>query len=445
MKKSYAFASILLSAVLFSGISAPCCAAVETEEGPEPSVRIEGGGFTLRTGSHEKYLDGAADGSFQPAQPLTRAQAAALLYGLSEAPPLSFTVFPDVPVNAWYAQAAGAVADAGLIACDETGAFRPDGPLTRKECAVLLAAFLPAPEIFYDLPDVAIDDPADEAVCAVIQYGLLSCDETGAFRPDGPLTRAEAAVAFNRLLGRSPNPSAIASAARMRVFPDVPKDHWAYAQIIEATTTHECMALENNPYEVWSSFVDESPKIADGFHSVDGWLYYALGGQYVASQTVGTLAFDANGRYTSGDTALDAKLAEIVRAQTTDAMSRDEKLRALYDYVSRNFTYIKRDLVAKDAAGWQTAYAASFFADGRGNCFSFAAAFQQLARAVGVEAETVVGNLGGNRQDHGWVEIVLDGATYVFDPELEMVYRGRGRGYDLFKFEYATAPFTYWK
>ena len=57
----------------------------------------------------------------------------------------------------------------------------------------------------------------------------------------------------------------------------------------------------------------------------------------------------------------------------------------------------------------------------------------------------MVGNLGKNRQVHGWVEIDLDGTTYVFDPELEMVYRGRGSSYNLFKITYQSAPFTYWK
>lgn len=429
MKKKRLLAGLLASAVLLNGVPAYAAAPAGT-----PSEH------------HEKYLDGAPDGRFEPAKPLSRAQAAVIVYRLlDDAPPVSGFPFPDVPANAWYAQAAGSLAAAGLLELDEAGRFRPDDPLTRRECASLLAGFLPPADVFYFFPDVPIDDPACEAVSAAVAHGLFSSDETGAFRPDDPLTRAEAAVVFNRLLGRAPDPVSLANAARMRVFPDVPTNHWAYAQIIEAATTHEALRLETAEFEIWSSFVEERPRIADGFHLVDGRLYFARDGQYVTSETVGGFAFDEAGQYTTGDPALDETLAGIIRAQTNDGMSRDERLRALYDYVSRNFTYIKRDLVSKSQTGWQPSYAAAFFADGRGNCFSFAAAFQQLARAVGVDARTVVGNLGKNRQVHGWVEIDLDGETFVFDPELETVYRGRGQSYDLFKFRYAAAPFSYWK
>lgn len=57
----------------------------------------------------------------------------------------------------------------------------------------------------------------------------------------------------------------------------------------------------------------------------------------------------------------------------------------------------------------------------------------------------MVGQLGKNRQPHGWVEISLDGVNAVYDPEIEMVYRGRGCAFDMFRFQYSAAPFDYWK
>lgn len=402
--------------------------------------------YTLRTGSHDKYLDGTPSGAYQPSAALTRAQAASIVYGLMEQPPaVRYGGFADVPAGAWYEQAAEALAAAGILPPDDTGRFRPSEPITRAECAVMLSHFLPPPQAVLSFADLPADAPEAGAVSAAAGQGLLSADDAGNFRPADPVTRAEAAVIFNRLLGRAPNPSELMSTPEMRVFADVPVNHWAYADILEATTTHSYVPVTGSQFERWTDFQREEARIADGFHNIDGWLYFARDGRYVAAETVGNFTFDENGRWTTGNSALDETLAGIVRAQIKDDMSRDEKLRILYNYIRDNFTYIKRGLVSKEQTGWQSEYAASFFADGRGNCFSFAAAFQQLCRSIGVDAVTVVGNLGKNRQPHGWVEITLDGVAAVYDPEIEMVYRGRGRTYDMFRFQYSAAPFDYWK
>ena len=403
------------------------------------------GAYTLRKESHEKYLDGTPAGAFQPSAVLTRAQAANLLYGLLEQPPAGDWQFTDIPAGAWYERAAKSLAWAGILPDDGSGRFRPDEPLTRKECAAMLAGFLEPATASYRFTDVPSESPEAGAIACAVAHGLFSADETGAFRPDFPMTRAETAVVFNHLLGRAPDAAELARTPEMRVFPDVNFDHWAYAAIMEATTTHTYTAVPGSPNERWTSFEREAARITDGFHSIDGWLYFARDGHFLTSQTVGSFTFGADGRYTTGNAALDQKLAEIIRTQTSGGMTRDETLRALYNYVRDNFTYIKRDLVSKGQTGWEPAYAERFFADGRGNCYGFAAAFQQLARAIGVEAVTVVGQLGKNRQPHGWVEISLDGVNAVYDPEIEMVYRGRGRAFDMFRFQYSAAPFDYWK
>ena len=126
-------------------------------------------------------------------------------------------------------------------------------------------------------------------------------------------------------------------------------------------------------------------------------------------------------------------------------MARDEKLRALYNYVRDNFTYLKRPLVDKDQTGWEPEYASAFLSMGKGNCFSFSALFCLLAREVGQPAYPVVGKLGKNASPHGWVEMALDGAVYMFDPQLEWRYlHDYGKsGYDLFKVLPQDARFIY--
>ena len=122
-------------------------------------------------------------------------------------------------------------------------------------------------------------------------------------------------------------------------------------------------------------------------------------------------------------------------------MTQNQKLRAVYGYVRDQFTYIKRKLIAKSQTGWEPAFAEAFLNDGRGNCFGYAATFCLLARELGYDARTVVGWLGKNRQPHGWVEIELDGTTYVSDAVLEMKYRSS----NFFQARYGSTRFDYYK
>lgn len=62
--------------------------------------------------------------------------------------------------------------------------------------------------------------------------GIVTGYEDGMFRPNGKLTRAEAAAMIYRLLGRGP-----LYGAQQR-WTDVPQSHWAFGYIQEATTDH---------------------------------------------------------------------------------------------------------------------------------------------------------------------------------------------------------------
>ena len=46
----------------------------------------------------------------------------------------------------------------------------------------------------------------------------------------------------------------------------------------------------------------------------------------------------------------------------------------------------------------------------------------QLARALGFDACVYSGTIGIADSEHGWVEMDIDGQTYVFDPEMEMAF-----------------------
>ena len=55
--------------------------------------------------------------------------------------------YPDVPNDAWYAEAVERVTDAGLMEGYEDGEFRPSHSLTRAEIATILARLLDKLEV----------------------------------------------------------------------------------------------------------------------------------------------------------------------------------------------------------------------------------------------------------------------------------------------------------
>jgi hypothetical protein len=398
----------------------------------------------LKTDSHTKFMNGNTKGLFQPYNTITRAEIAQVLYTLLVDVPVQGKSLADVPTDAWYAKAAEGLAALSIMNGDEKGNFRPDAPISRAECAVMLANFLPAAQKPVTYPDVPASHWAHTAISTAAASGIFTGHTDGTFAPGDAMTRAEAAAVFNRLLGRTPDANAIASAENLRLFPDVPKSHWAYTQIMEATVTHGHEAAAGG--ERWTSIETERNQLANGYYSIDGWLYRVQDGMFLRSVTMDSYTFDENGRYTTGYAALDTMLTDVIRQTTNDTMTLEQKLRALYNYVRDNFVYLGRAHVIKGQVGWEPEYAATFLETGKGNCFSYAAGYYMLVRELGVDANTVVGLVGRNRRPHGWVEIRLDGVNYMFDTELEMSYRRRGNySYDMFKMLAGHTPFIYEK
>ncbi len=64
-------------------------------------------------------------------------------------------------------------------------------------------------------------------------------------------------------------------------------------------------------------------------------------------------------------------------------------------------------------------YADYGFDNLKGNCYVMAATFCEMARTLGYEAKQISGKVplvSGGLGPHSWVEIIIDGITYVFDP-----------------------------
>ena len=78
----------------------------------------------------------------------------------------------------------------------------------------------------------------------------------------------------------------------------------------------------------------------------------------------------------------------------------------------------------------------------QGNCYVMAACFTYMARLLGYDAYFVEGWIG-DRYLHSWCEIVINGTTYVFDPNFENENPGRN-GYQITYGQSGTWKYTNW-
>lgn len=165
----------------------------------------------------------------------------------------------------------------------------------------------------------------------------------------------------------------------------------------------------------------------DGFVWDDGFLQAIDGdGNLRTDCWIGVLHIGKNGRYTSGSRELDELAAKIVLDNTNASMTRMEMLRAMYDYTMQHIRYVGlanyecSSQPAHGRDGWMPELAVSALENGYGNCYSYAAVFAALARAVGYQAYAVGGVVGATEDPHGWVQILDDdGNMWMNDPEIE--------------------------
>jgi hypothetical protein len=151
-----------------------------------------------------------SEGRFRPHQPITRAElAGALARAVHLEPPRSNPPeIADVAMSSPLAGDVVKVVSAGWMPLDASGAFAPDGTLTREQAAAVLvrAAHTDLPSLEQAVRTVAVDDAADitpdlrAAAVAALEAGLLTAGETR-FRPADALTRGEAAQALGRIIG----------------------------------------------------------------------------------------------------------------------------------------------------------------------------------------------------------------------------------------------------
>lgn len=402
-------------------------------------------GISLITASHPAYLlgSGGAFPSFNPTRQVTRAEAAQMLYRLlPPSTPVPGDTYADVPEGAFYADAVKTLAGLGVLEARD-GMLDTGRTVTRGEFTRYIASFFPLRTDAELFPDVAEDDPGAPFILSARAYGWAQGGADGLFHPDEDINRAAAVTLLNRCLGRTADRAYI-DRNHPVFYVDVSPTSWYYYDVCEATTPHQHTAFSGG--ETWESHTPRAEVPEDGFHLVDGWLYYydSAQGDLVRNARVKNHDFNDMGRFTTGNNELDSWLHKIVLAHTDPSMTQEEMLRAVYLYTRDSFTYLRRPPYEMGVYDYMETDALRILETGYGNCYCYASLLWYLTRWIGYESLIYNGTVGVRRSPHSWVEIELNGKTYIFDAELEMAYRRKKRfDVNLYKFYDAGNSWNY--
>lgn len=193
---------------------------------------------------HFSYMIGYNDGSVRPNGTITRAEVATMIFRLMtpEARDKVFTKdnsFSDVNAANPHNNAISSLAKAGIINGYADGTFRPFQPVTREQFAAMIGRMFSVEYtgtgIFSDLNGGF----ADKYINLLAKLGIIKGDANGNANPTDNLTRAQAATMFNRLVGRMPAvDSAQSCEGYVKTWSDCPADMWCYGEILEATNSH---------------------------------------------------------------------------------------------------------------------------------------------------------------------------------------------------------------
>ena len=460
--------------------------------------------------THQNYVNGSSDGMFHPNDTVSRAEMAQMIYNISGKSGNKKQIYSDVKSTAWYYKSVNALSSAGIMAGYSDGTFKPMKAVTRAEFVKILSGLSDKKPAAgkSSFSDVSSSHWAYSAICLAEQMGWVK-GSNGQFRPDAAMTRAEAITAINSFLGRIPDKNAINLNTSARYFPDVTPDKWYYYDVMEASISHGCVMgqsteswtsvtryytslpdgfvllnnsifLVKNGYFVCnegngsfngiSYYSDKNGRLTlsdgpvkltgtgmcliengkvvmeDGIHFTPSGLYCIKSGRLLVNETYQSLLFGDDGKYTSGNKQIDEYVDRIVSSVTVFSSTKEERLRACYDYIYTHVDYRANNNHVprgEPGANWTETYMLRLIDTGKGNCYCFAAEMYYLGRRVGyTDIDVVSGGVSPDDLDHGWAVVPSEYGPLLLDPELD-ASSGPYQG-SCFLVTYRNAPFKYW-
>ncbi len=346
---------------------------------------------------HPALMARADDGSFYPERALTYGEVAMALAALTDGLPTPAAAMwlRDQGEESIY-RSASSLTEAEIILLEDGEAFRPEKAVSREELAGVLDRL--------GLRMAGEEQVLVRAIASAVAEGSLLEGTDRKVSAEQSISRWEGAVILERLAGREPDAEALFDAGLKPV--DVSREDWTWPFMADA-------ALEG-----------EIPTHKPGLFRMYGWLYKAgRDGAIVTDTTDGVWTFGPDGRYTTGNAALDKKLVKALAASGANELAGQEALAAAYLYVKENFEYKVTPLDETPeevgSTGWEFTRAARFFRYKGGTCYGYAATFGLMARALGENAQIVAAQVNQYYGDHAFVVIPEDGVDWIYDVELE--------------------------
>ena len=209
----------------------------------------------LDTVDHFAYIIGYPDGKVRPEGNISRAEVATIFFRLMTdnyraSVWKNTNNYSDVTVNQWYNNAASTLSNANILHGYPNGTFGGNRFITRAEFAAIAARFVNGT---YDGADKFSDINGHWAandINLAAQLGWVDGYPDGTFKPDNPITRAEAMTLVNRVLGRD-KLNSDSFITGMIVWPDNLSGTWYYNAVQEATNSHDYV-YGSDGFEKWT-------------------------------------------------------------------------------------------------------------------------------------------------------------------------------------------------
>ena len=222
-------------------------------ESSDPGAPDKDWSNSLEKGDHFAYISGYPDGTVQPTGQITREEVASIFYRLlkdevRQENQTTSNTFSDVAADRWSNQAISTLASMGILNGYPDGSFRPAEPITRAEFAVVASKFDKLESGDTSFSDVT-NHWAAKYIDSAAKKGWIMGYEDNTFRPDAKILRAEAVTMINRVLERKVDQKGLSDDAKQ--WSDNPSTAWYYCDILEAANSHTFK--KENGVEIWIS------------------------------------------------------------------------------------------------------------------------------------------------------------------------------------------------
>ena len=200
----------------------------------------------LNTDDHYSYIIGYKDGMLRPYGTITRGEVATIFFRMltdetREKYWCQTNSYADCDSDLWCNNAISTLTNMGIIDGYQDGLFRPYGKITRAQFAKIAVGFFETTKEEYKgyFTDVPEDAWYTSYVEAAARVGLVQGFDNDTFQPDTNITRAQACVIVNRALDRKPQKDHLLPQSKMVTWPDCEPGDWFYADMQEATNSHD--------------------------------------------------------------------------------------------------------------------------------------------------------------------------------------------------------------